>query len=80
MIFDEKELAKYKKLLDDFEVFDKISDVFVSVAKCINYTLTDEKGRDVTEDIIKEELSIERIDVEVLTLMFYKELEKWINN
>ena len=80
MIFDEKELAKYKKLLDDFEVFDKISDVFVSVAKCINYTLTDERGKDVTEEIIKEEISIERIDVEVLTLMFYKELEKWINN
>ena len=80
MIFDEKELAKYKKLLDDFEVFDKISDVFVSVAKCINYTLTDERGKDVTEEIIKEEISIERIDVEVLTLMFYKELEKWMHN
>lgn len=80
MIFDEKELAKYKKLLDDFEVFDKISDVFVSVAKCINYTLTDERGKDVTEEIIKEELSMERIDVEVLTLMFYKELEKWMHN
>ena len=80
MIFDEKELAKYKKLLDDFEVFDKISDVFVSVAKCINYTLADERGKDVTEEIIKEELSMERIDVEVLTLMFYKELEKWMHN
>ena len=80
MIFDEKELAKYKKLLDDFEVFDKISDVFVSVAKCINYTLTDERGKDVTEEIIKEEISIGKIDVEVLTLMFYKELEKWMHN
>lgn len=80
MIFDEKELAKYKKLLDDFEVFDKISDVFVSVAKCINYTLIDERGKDVTEEIIKEELSMERIDVEVLTLMFYKELEKWLHS
>ena len=75
MIFDEKELAKYKKLLDDFEVFDKISDVFVSVAKCINYTLTDERGKDVTEEIIKEELSI--IDVEVLTFIALKEFEKW---
>lgn len=80
MISDEKELEKYKKILNDFEVFDKISDVFVSVAKCINYTLTDKRGRDVTEEIIKEELSMERIDVEVLTLMFYKELEKWLHS
>ena len=44
MISDEKELEKYKKILNDFEVFDKISDVFVSVAKCMEYTLTDNRG------------------------------------
>lgn len=80
MISDEKELEKYKKILNDFEVFDKISDVFVSVAKCMEYSLTDNRGRDVTEEIIKEELSMERIDVEVLTLMFYKELERWLHS
>lgn len=66
MISDEKELEKYKKILNDFEVFDKISDVFVSVAKCMEYTLTDNRGRDVTEEMnnligILINLNLERI-------------------
>ena len=74
------DLKKYEKVLNDFEVQEKISDAFVSVAKCIGYTLVDENKSDVTEEIIKDEIGMERIDTEAITLSVLRELEKWINN
>ena len=72
-----KEYGKFQKLLDDFDVQDKISDLFVSIAKCLKYELRDEDMTDITEQIIKEELSMERIDTETITFIALKEFEKW---
>ena len=72
-----KEYGKFQKLLDDFDVQDKISDLFVSIAKCLKYELRDEDMTDMTEQIIKEEVGSERIDTEAITFIALKEFEKW---
>ena len=72
-----KEYGKFQKLLDDFDVQDKISDLFVSIAKCLKYELRDEDMTDMTEQIIKEEVGSERIDTETITFIALKEFEKW---
>lgn len=72
-----KEYGKFQKLLDDFDVQDKISELFVSIAKCLKYELRDEDMADITEQIIKEEIGMERIDTETITFIALKEFEKW---
>ena len=72
-----KEYGKFQKLLDNFDVQDKISDLFVSIAKCLKYELRDEDMTDMTEQIIKEEVGSERIDTEAITFIALKEFEKW---
>ena len=72
-----KEYGKFQKLLDNFDVQDKISDLFVSIVKCLKYELRDEDMTDMTEQIIKEEVGMERIDTEAITFIALKEFEKW---
>ena len=72
-----KEYGKFQKLLDKFDVQDKISDLFVSIVKCLKYELRDEDMTDMTEQIIKEEVGMERIDTEAITFIALKEFEKW---
>ena len=69
-----KEYGKFQKLLDDFDVQDKISDLFVSIAKCLKYELRDEDMTDMTEQIIKEEVGSERIDTETITFYSFKRI------
>ena len=41
---DNKDFEKYKKLLNDFKVQDKIGDLFVNVAKCLEYEMYDDQN------------------------------------
>lgn len=77
---DNKDFEKYKKLLNDFKVQDKIGDLFVNVAKCLEYEMFDEDMKDVTEEIIKNEIGMEQIDTETITFVVYKEFKKWIES
>lgn len=73
---NEKEYNEYDKLLNDYEVVEKLKDVFVSMAKCLKYELLDENGEDITETIIKEEVDMENIDTEAPLYIMFLELKK----
>ena len=77
---DNKDFEKYKNLLNEFKVQDKIGYLFVNVAKCLEYEMYDEDMRDVTEEIIKNEIGMEQIDTETITFVVYKEFKKWIES
>ena len=49
----------------------------MSIAKCLKYELRDEDMANITEQIIKEEIGMERIDTETITFIALKEFEKW---
>lgn len=75
-----KDYEKYEKILNDFEVQEKIADVFISVSKCLGYEFYDEDMKDTTEDLIQNELGTERIDVETVSFVIYKEFKKWLES
>ena len=54
--------------------------MFVNVAKCLEYEMYDEDMKDVTEEIIKNEIGMEQIDTETITFVVYKEFKKWIES
>lgn len=75
-----KDYEKYEKILNDFEVQEKIVDVFISVSKCLGYEFYDEDMKDITEELIQNELGTERIDVETVSFVIYKEFKKWLES
>ena len=75
-----KDYEKYEKILNDFEVQEKIADGFISVSKCLGYEFYDEDMKNITEELIQNELGTERIDVETVSFVIYKEFKKWLES
>ena len=62
----------------DFEVTEKLIDIFKIVAKKDGFYAKDnETGEDVTDEVIENEISMEKIDVESLLFLIYKEWKRW---
>ena len=62
----------------DFEVTEKLIDIFKIVAKKDGFYAKDnETGEDVTDEVIENEIGMERIDLESIQFLIYKEWKKW---
>lgn len=65
----------------DLEVIDKLIEIFKIVAKKDGFKATDsETGKDVLEEIIENEIGMEKIDIESIQFLIYKEWKKWWKN
>ena len=62
----------------DFEVTEKLIDIFKIVAKKDGFKANEiGTGADITEEIIENEISMEKIDVESLLFLIFKEWKRW---
>ena len=65
----------------DFEVTDKLTEIFQIIAKKDGFKATDtETRKDISDEIIENEIGMERIDLETIQFLIYKEWKRWWNN
>ena len=62
----------------EFEVTNKLIEIFQIVAEKDGFKANEiGTGADITEEIIENEISMEKIDVESLLFLIYKEWKRW---
>jgi hypothetical protein len=65
----------------DFEVTDKLTEIFQIIAKKDGFKATDtETRKDISDEIIENEIGMERIDLESIQFLIYKEWKRWWRN
>ena len=65
----------------DFETTNKLTEIFQMIAKKDGFKATDtETGKDISDEVIENEIGMERIDVESIEFLIYKEWKKWWRN
>lgn len=75
-----KTFEEFKKELD-FETTNKLTEIFQLIAKKDGFKATDtETGKDISDEVIENEIGMERIDVESIEFLIYKEWKKWRRN
>ena len=75
-----KSFEEFKEQLD-FEVTDKLIEIFQIVAKKDGFKATDtETRKDISDEIIENEIGMERIDLESIQFLIYKEWKRWWRN
>ena len=75
-----KTFEEFKKELD-FETTNKLTEIFQLIAKKDGFKATDtETAKDISDEVIENEIGMERIDVESIEFLIYKEWKKWWRN
>ncbi len=75
-----KTFEEFKKELD-FETTKKLTEIFQMIAKKDGFKATDtETGKDISDEVIENEIGMERIDTENIEFLIYKEWKKWRRN
>ena len=75
-----KTFEEFKKELD-FETTKKLTEIFQMIAKKDGFKATDtETGKDILDEVIENEIGMERIDIESIEFLIYKEWQKWWRN
>ena len=75
-----KTFEKFKKELD-FETTKKLTEIFQMIAKKDGFKATNtETGKDISDEVIENEIGMERIDIESIEFLIYKEWKKWWRN
>ncbi len=75
-----KTFEEFKKELE-FETTKKLTEIFQMIAKKDGFKATDtETGKDISDEVIENEIGMERIDVENIEFLIYKEWKKWWRN
>ena len=75
-----KTFEEFKKELD-FETTKKLTEIFQMIAKKDGFKATNaETGKDISDEVIENEIGMERIDIESIEFLIYKEWKKrWRN-
>ena len=75
-----KTFEEFKKELD-FETTKKLTEIFQMIAKKDGFKATNaETGKDISDEVIENEIRMERIDIESIEFLIYKEWKKWWRN
>ena len=75
-----KTFEEFKKELD-FVTTKKLTEIFQMIAKKDGFKATDtETGKDISDEVIENEIGMERIDIESIEFLIYKEWKKWWRN
>lgn len=75
-----KTFEEFKKELD-FETTKKLTEIFQMIAKKDGFKATNtETGKDISDEVIENEIGMERIDIENIEFLIYKEWKKWWRN
>ena len=75
-----KTFEEFKKELD-FETTKKLTEIFQIIAKKDGFKATNtETGKDISDEVIENEIGMERIDIESIEFLIYKEWKKWWRN
>nr|DAS43146.1 MAG TPA: PHB/PHA accumulation regulator DNA-binding domain [Caudoviricetes sp.] len=75
-----KTFEEFKKELD-FETTKKLTEIFQMIAKKDGFKATNaETGKDISDEVIENEIGMERIDIESIEFLIYKEWKKWWRN
>lgn len=75
-----KTFEEFKKELD-FETTKKLTEIFQMIAKKDGFKATNtETGKDISDEVIENEIGMERIDLESIEFLIYKEWKKWWRN
>lgn len=75
-----KTFEEFKKELD-FETTKKLTEIFQMIAKKDGFKATNtETGKDISDEVIENEIGMERIDIESIEFLIYKEWKKWWKN
>ena len=65
----------------DFETTKKLTEIFQMIAKKDGFKATNaETGKDISDEVIENEIGMERIDIESIEFLIYKEWKKWWRN
>lgn len=65
----------------DFEVTDKLTEIFQIIAKKDGFeAIGKETRKDISDEIIENEIGMERIDLESIQFLIYKEWKRWWRN
>ena len=65
----------------DFETTNKLTEIFQTIAKKDGFKAADtETGKDISDEVIENEIGMERIDIESIEFLIYKEWKKWWRN
>jgi|GEM_PF-1733030 hypothetical protein len=65
----------------DFEVTDKLKEIFQIIAKKDGFkAIGAETRKDISDEIIENEIGMERIDLESIQFLIYKEWKRWWRN
>lgn len=75
-----KTFEEFKKELD-FETTKKLTEIFQIIAKKDGFKATNaETGKDISDEVIENEIGMEKIDIESIEFLIYKEWKKWWRN
>ena len=75
-----KTFEEFKEKLD-FEIKNKLTEIFKLVSKKDGFKATNtETGEDVSDEIIENEIGTERIDLESIQFLIFKEWKRWWEN
>ena len=75
-----KTFEEFKKELD-FVTTKKLIEIFQMIAKKDGFKATNaETGKDISDEVIENEIGMERIDIENIEFLIYKEWKKWWRN
>lgn len=75
-----KTFEEFKKELD-FETTKKLTEIFQMIAKKDGFKATNaETGKDISDEVIENEIGMKRIDIESIEFLIYKEWKKWWRN
>ena len=75
-----KTFEEFKKELD-FETTKKLTEIFQMIAKKDGFKATNaETGKDISDEVLENEIGMERIDIESIEFLIYKEWKKWWRN
>lgn len=75
-----KTFEEFKKELD-FETTKKLTEIFQMIAKKDGFKATNtETRKDISDEVIENEIGMERIDIESIEFLIYKEWKKWWRN
>lgn len=75
-----KTFEEFKKELD-FETTKKLTEIFQIIAKKDGFKATNaETGKDILDEVIENEIGMEKIDIESIEFLIYKEWKKWWRN
>ena len=78
-----EKIKTFKEFRDqlDFETTKKLTEIFQMIAKKDGFKATNaETGKDISDEVIENEIGMERIDIENIEFLIYKEWKKWWRN